>query len=74
MLVALGRLAPTAIEQGDGGADLSGRREGQRKPRSGPAVQHLRGAGNHANTRDSVVETVPSRLLIAVPHRPAAII
>jgi len=42
MLVALGRLAPTAIEQGDGGADLSGRREGQRKPRSGPAVQHLR--------------------------------
>jgi hypothetical protein len=32
------------------------------------------GAGNHANTRDSVVETVPSRLLIAVPHRPAAII
>jgi hypothetical protein len=25
MFVALGRLAPTAIEQGDGGADLSGR-------------------------------------------------
>ena len=25
MFVALGRLAPTAIEQGDGGADLSSR-------------------------------------------------
>jgi len=42
MLVVLGRLAPTAIEQGDGGADLSGRRGRWVIQRANKRLQRLR--------------------------------
>jgi hypothetical protein len=42
MLMALGRLAPTAIEQGDGGANLSGRRGRWIIQRANKRLQRLR--------------------------------